>query len=77
MRNTTIRAGALLALLLSGAAMADDDGGGQGTGGTDRSNAAKSAPVLCRGEATAVAVAQADGSLVWICVAAQPRTSGG
>ncbi|QWP79174.1 hypothetical protein J5226_12625 [Lysobacter sp. K5869] len=76
-RDTTIRTAVLTALLLSGAALADDDGGGQGSSGTDRSNLAKSAPVVCRGEATAVAVPQADGSVVWICPAVEAQTPGG
>lgn len=66
MKRTSILIAALFALTSVGAfAAGDDDGGGQGTGGTDRSN--KHLPLICRTGESAVPVQGADGKIEWKC----------
>ncbi|QWF18660.1 hypothetical protein [Lysobacter capsici] len=56
---------AALFALTSVSAFAEGDGqhGGQGQGGTDRSNS----QVICRTGESAVAVQGADGKIIWTC----------
>lgn len=58
---------AALFALTSASAFAEGDGqhGGQGQGGTDRSNS--QAPLICRTGESAVPVQGADGKIAWKC----------
>lgn len=74
MKRINILIAALFALTSASAfAEGDEQHGGEGRGGTDRSNSHQ--PVICRANETAVPVQGVDGKIIWTCAGVAGETS--